>query len=64
MIFNFAYNRIKFFNAEDNVHPVFWTLFNMFIRLGILSFNFQNEDLKDNKIFKQSLLTDFFNKIK
>ena len=57
-------NAIKFLNEEGNAHPVVWALFNMVISLGLLIFNFHNEDLKENKIFKQSLLTDFFNKIK
>ena len=64
LILNFAYNAIKFLNAEGNAHPVVWALFNMVISLGLLIFNFHNEDLKEKKIFKQSLLTDFFNKIK
>ena len=64
LILNFAYNAIKFLNAEGNADPVVWALFNIVISLGFLIINFHNEDLKENKIFKQSLLTDFFNKIK
>ena len=64
LILNFGYNAIKFLNAEGNAHPVILALFNMIISLGLLIFNFHNADLKENKIFKQSLLTDFFNKIK
>lgn len=63
LILNFAYNAIKFLNVDGNAHPVVWTLFNMIISLGLLVFNY-HADLKDNKLFRQSLLTDFFNKIK
>ena len=63
LILNFAYNAIKFLNADGNAHPVVWTLFNMIISLGLLVFNY-HADLKDNKLFSQSLLTDFFNMIK
>ena len=34
LILNFAYNAIKFLNAEGNAHPVVWALFNMVISLG------------------------------
>ena len=64
LILNFGYNAFKFFNVEGNVHPAILALFNMVISLGLLIFDFHNANLKENKIFKQSLLTDFFNKIK
>ena len=35
LILNFAYNAIKFLNAEGNGHPVIWAIFNMIFSLAI-----------------------------
>lgn len=64
IIFNFAYNAIKLMNSEGKDYPVICALFNMILSLGIFVFIQHKEEIMENKIFKQSLLTDFFKRIK
>ena len=64
IIFYFVYNAIRFINSEGNEYPIFWTLFNMIICLGIFMLIQHKQEIMENKKFKQSLLTDFYKRIK
>ena len=65
LILNIIYNTFKFLNVEGSEHPLVWSLFNMILSLGILVLLCHKKEIMENKeIFKQSLMTDFFQRVK
>lgn len=66
LILNILYNAFKFLNVEGSDHPLVWSLFNMILSLGILVLLCHKKEIMENKIiiFKQSLMTDFFQRVK
>ena len=60
------YNAFKFLSAEGCGHPLVWSLFNMVLSLGLLVILCHQKEIMEKKIYllKQSLMTDFFKRIK
>ena len=66
LIINMIYNAFKFMNAEGCGHPLVWSLFNMVLSLGLLVLLCHQKEIMEKKIYllKQSLMKDFFKRIK
>ncbi len=66
LILNTIYNAFKFLNVEGSDHPLVLPLFNMILSLSLLVLIFHQKEIMGKKIFlfKQSLMTDFFKKVK
>ena len=66
LMINMVYNAFKFLSAEGCGHPLVWSLFNMVLSLGLFVILCHQKEIMEKKIYllKQSLMTDFFKRVK